>query len=41
MIDQAGGRVTPAAIYGDNPYDPEPYGAGVPATRRERSGVVR
>jgi uncharacterized membrane protein len=30
-----------ASIFGDNPYDPEPYGDGVPPTRRERSGVLR
>ena len=30
-----------ASIFGDNPYDPEPYGDGVPPTRRERSGALR
>jgi hypothetical protein len=42
---EGGGRSTPpgsaAAIFGDNPFDPEPYGNEVPPTRRERSGVLR
>jgi hypothetical protein len=40
----ASGRVRPGtagtAAFGD-PYDPEPYGHEVPATRRERSGALR
>jgi hypothetical protein len=32
---------TAAAIFGDNPFDPEPYGNEVPPTRRERSGALR
>jgi hypothetical protein len=30
-----------APTFGDDPFDPEPYGNEVPATRRERSGALR
>jgi hypothetical protein len=38
---QSGAGGTAAAIFGENPYDPEPYGNEVPPTRRERSGALR